>query len=239
MFGESAGGMSVHMLLTSPAAKGLLHKAIIESGGGRSGLLPGAQGARGHAERPPSAESVGVAFAKSVGIEGTDAAALAALRKVPADKVIAGLNLASMGGRQRHLRRRADDRRADHGRDRPRTHTRPATTRRCRCMVGANSLDIGFSFAKTMDEVMAQFGADKDKALAAYDPDKSGDLRAVGYKVAMDRDDDRAGAVHWRRSSPRRASRRTSIASRTWPSRSARRRRARRTPPRSRSCSTR
>jgi len=53
-------------------------------------------------------------------------------------------------------------------------------------IVGANSLDIGFSFAKSMDEVMAKFGADKDKALAAYDPDKSGDLRSVGYKVAMD-----------------------------------------------------
>ena len=51
VFGESAGGMSVHTLLTSPAAKGLFHKAIIESGGGRSGLLTMRKAARRPAER--------------------------------------------------------------------------------------------------------------------------------------------------------------------------------------------
>ena len=50
-FGESAGGMMMHMLLTSPAAKGLVHKAIIEVGRRPQRHLPGAQGARGHAER--------------------------------------------------------------------------------------------------------------------------------------------------------------------------------------------
>ncbi len=35
IFGESAGGVSVHSLLTIPQAKGLFQKAIIESGGGR------------------------------------------------------------------------------------------------------------------------------------------------------------------------------------------------------------
>ena len=38
VFGESAGGGSVHMLLSSPLAKGLFQKAIIESGGGRTTL---------------------------------------------------------------------------------------------------------------------------------------------------------------------------------------------------------
>lgn len=41
IFGESAGGVSVHSLLTIPAAKGLFKKAIIESGGGRDGVLTG------------------------------------------------------------------------------------------------------------------------------------------------------------------------------------------------------
>ena len=116
MFGESAGGMSVHMLLTSPAAKGLLHKAIIESGGGRSGMLTMRKLHEDTPNGPTSAESVGVAFAKSNGIEGTDAAALDALRKLPADKVVAGLNMATMGAPAPHLRRRPDDRRPDHGR---------------------------------------------------------------------------------------------------------------------------
>ncbi|MFZ2339613.1 MAG: carboxylesterase family protein [Bacteroidales bacterium] len=39
IFGESAGGVSVHSLLTIPKAKGLFHKAISESGGCRAGTL--------------------------------------------------------------------------------------------------------------------------------------------------------------------------------------------------------
>ena len=85
-FGESAGGGSVLMLLTSPRAKGLFHRAIIESGGGRDGLFPTrfltTAGPGGH----PSAESVGLEFAKADGITGDDAAALAALRALPAEK---------------------------------------------------------------------------------------------------------------------------------------------------------
>src|SRR5258708_9049189 len=35
IFGESAGGVSVHSLLTIPEAHGLFHRAIIEAAGGR------------------------------------------------------------------------------------------------------------------------------------------------------------------------------------------------------------
>ncbi|MBT3069998.1 carboxylesterase family protein [Rhodomicrobium sp. Az07] len=35
LFGESAGGISVLALMTAPSARGLFHKAIIQSGGGR------------------------------------------------------------------------------------------------------------------------------------------------------------------------------------------------------------
>ena len=185
VFGESAGGMSVHALLTSPAAKGLFHKAIIESGGGRSGLLTMR---KLHEDQPnqPSAEAVGVAFAKSNGIEGTDAAALKALRALPTDKVVAGLNFMTMGGANGTyvggpildgkimVESVEASYKAGHNMKVP-------------MLVGANSLDIGFSFAKTMEEVMKPFGPDAEKALAAYDPNKTGNLQAVGYQVAMDR----------------------------------------------------
>ena len=185
VFGESAGGISVATLLTAPAAKGLLQKAAVESGGGRAGLLPMR---RLHEDLPnlPSAEAVGVTFAKSVGIEGQDAAALAALLQLPAEKVIAGLNLASMGNTNGTyvggpiidgkivVESVEDAYNAGHN-------------ARVPLLVGANSMDIGFSTAKTMDELMAPFGPDKDKALAAYDPNKTGDLRTVGYQVGMDR----------------------------------------------------
>jgi len=38
IFGESAGGVSVHTLLTSPLSRGLFHKAIIESGSALKGI---------------------------------------------------------------------------------------------------------------------------------------------------------------------------------------------------------
>jgi len=66
LFGESAGGMSVLTLLASPKARGLFHKAIIESGGGRNTL--GARKIRESTQQQPSAEAVGLAFAQSVGI---------------------------------------------------------------------------------------------------------------------------------------------------------------------------
>src|SRR5262249_41729942 len=95
VFGESAGGISVHSLLTSPEAKGLFHKAIVESGGGRSGILPMRHIGEDSGGQK-SAESIGLAFAKSAGIEGEDRAALAALRKLPAAKLVNGLNMATM-----------------------------------------------------------------------------------------------------------------------------------------------
>lgn len=90
--GESAGGMSVHVLMTSPAAVGLFQKAIVQSGGGRVGMKP----ARPLSGGPGSAEALGVAFAHKAGIEGTDARALQKLRALPAETVLSGLNLASM-----------------------------------------------------------------------------------------------------------------------------------------------
>jgi carboxylesterase type B/glyoxylase-like metal-dependent hydrolase (beta-lactamase superfamily II) len=44
--GQSAGGMSVHSLIASPLAKGLFHRAIVQSGGssvGGGGIAPGAR----------------------------------------------------------------------------------------------------------------------------------------------------------------------------------------------------
>ena len=81
LFGESAGGGSVLTLMTSPLARGLFQRAVVESGGGRRGLFP-ARHVSEDTPGAPSGESVGVEFAKSVGITGDDAAALAALRKL-------------------------------------------------------------------------------------------------------------------------------------------------------------
>jgi para-nitrobenzyl esterase len=71
--GQSAGGMSVIALIGSPLAKGLFHRAIIESG-----LLNPARERSLH-----DAETDGVQFAADKG-----AASLAALRAMPADQFV-------------------------------------------------------------------------------------------------------------------------------------------------------
>jgi para-nitrobenzyl esterase len=86
IIGESAGGMSVHALLTSPLAKGLFARAVIQSGG------PAPLGDTSLA----SAEKIGVAFAQSKGIAADDPAALAKLRALSADAVTDGLNMTAL-----------------------------------------------------------------------------------------------------------------------------------------------
>jgi para-nitrobenzyl esterase len=76
VFGESAGSFSVSALVASPLAKGLLQRAIGESGAyaGRSALPPASLAA---------SEKAGVAFATSIGADSLDA-----LRRKAADEVL-------------------------------------------------------------------------------------------------------------------------------------------------------
>jgi len=66
IFGESVGGVSVHTHLTSPLSRGLFQKAIIQSGGGRDGVLTG-RPMREDRPNEPSAETIGVNFARRYG----------------------------------------------------------------------------------------------------------------------------------------------------------------------------
>ena len=87
IIGESAGGMSVHTLVTSPKAQELFDKAIIMSGGaGQS--APDATLA--------SAEQIGLNFAKAHGIAADDPQALSKLRALDADTVTDGLNMTQL-----------------------------------------------------------------------------------------------------------------------------------------------
>jgi para-nitrobenzyl esterase len=86
IIGESAGGMSVHALVTAPRAAGLFQKAVIESGGPTTAAETTLAGA----------EAVGVAFAKSKGVEPGDPHAVEKLRALPAEQIVDGLNLATM-----------------------------------------------------------------------------------------------------------------------------------------------
>jgi para-nitrobenzyl esterase len=87
--GESAGGFSVHMLVTSPDTNGLFARAVIMSGG--NGASMSGDGLAG-------VEKTSLAFAAAKGVTGDDKQALAKLRALPADDIVAGLNLAALFG---------------------------------------------------------------------------------------------------------------------------------------------
>lgn len=96
LVGESAGGFSIHTLMNSPLAKGLFQRAIIQSGGGRTDIGGGLRISTINANGAPSAENAGLKFAAKFNIHGTDAKALAALRALPAEDIVSGLNMATM-----------------------------------------------------------------------------------------------------------------------------------------------
>lgn len=186
IFGESAGGGSVHTLLTSPLTEGLFQKAIIESGGGR-GPLMGPRRLHEGTDAMPSAETIGLNFAKVNGIDGEGADALAALRALPADRLVAGLSMQALF--------------AAHG---PETVSGPMVDGRIitaspdeiygagkqhkvPVLVGANDGDLGRSSATSLDEVFASFGDRKQEARDAYDPQENRTVAQLGHDVAADR----------------------------------------------------
>jgi para-nitrobenzyl esterase len=76
--GESAGALSIMLLMTSPKATGLFEKAIAQSA-----YMVSMAPLRGEANGHPSAEEAGAAYAQRMGAEG-----IGALRAIPADKLV-------------------------------------------------------------------------------------------------------------------------------------------------------
>jgi para-nitrobenzyl esterase len=179
VFGESAGGGSVNTLIVSPLARGLFHKAIVQSGGGRAGGIMTPRNLK-------EAEAVGVALGKAVGAEGEDAAALAALRKLPAADLVRGLNLITMGQqRDTYAGPMVDGKIVV---EEPETAFRAGRQARIPYMIGANNREFGFMPLPpaAVEGMLARFGAEKDNVVAAYDPEKVGKMGEVGVGIASD-----------------------------------------------------
>jgi len=184
VFGESAGGAMVLGLLASPAAKGLFARVVVSSGGGRDGFrLPPAM---------PLAEQIGVNFARHEGITGTGQAALAALRALPAEHILDGLDMGSLDS-------------SSTGPDA--TFTRgpitdgtivtgtigamlaKGTSNRVPLLIGSNSADGCCATGTTMAEYFAPFGPRAAAAQAAYQSyvDRADhDRPSIGNAVARD-----------------------------------------------------
>lgn len=189
IFGFSAGGVSVHSLMTIPDAKGLFHKAISQSGGGRDGVLTGRPIREQNADPfyKVSAETIGINFARKHGIEGTDDDALAKLRALSVEDIVdGGQETDGEGG--------------------PRTYTGPildgklvvetaesaykaGRQAKIPLIIGSNSAEIGGSFVNTSsskEELFSLFEELEDEAKAAYDPDGNKEFAEVITKFNTD-----------------------------------------------------
>jgi para-nitrobenzyl esterase len=174
IFGFSAGGVSIHSLLTIPSAKGLFHKAISHSGGGRDGVLTGRPINKENASPyyPVSAETIGINFARKHGIEGTDAAALAKLRALKVEEIVdGGQENDGQGGPRIYSGPILDGKFVVETAESAYKAGRQAHVP---LMIGNNSAEIGGTFvnaSSSKEELFSLFGELKDEAKAAYDPD--------------------------------------------------------------------
>ena len=188
IFGFSAGGVSVHNLMTSPMARGLFQKAIVESGGSRDSVLTARPMNKDGVDPnyPVSAQTIGINFAHSMGIEGTDKAALAELRALSAEEVVRGAPAQPGNTVQSYETTPILDGKLI-------TETAETAYKAGRephipLMLGSNSADTAGDRVKatTKQQLFARFGQASTQAKAAYDPDGSTDLATL---VARANDD--------------------------------------------------
>ncbi len=189
IFGFSAGGVSVHSLLTIPAAKGLFQKAISESGGGRDGVLTGRPIDKENADvfYTVSAETIGMNFARKNGIEGTDAAALAKLRALSVEAVVdGGQETDGQGGPRIYSGPILDGKLVVETAE---SAYKAGRQPKMPLMIGNCSAEIGGAFvsnAKSKEELFATFGDLAAEAKAAYDPDGNKTFDEVVTKFNTD-----------------------------------------------------
>ncbi|MBN9349350.1 MAG: carboxylesterase/lipase family protein [Chitinophagaceae bacterium] len=189
IFGESAGGVSVQSLITIPSAKGLFQKAIIESGGGRDGVLTGRPINKENADSyyPVSAETIGVNFARKHGIEGTDAAALAKLRALSVVQIVdGGQETDGQGGAPIYSGPILDGKLVV---ETAQSAYNAGRENEVSIIIGNNSAEVpaGFVNARSKDELFNLFGSMKDEAKKVYDAGDSVEFAKILTLVNTDR----------------------------------------------------
>jgi para-nitrobenzyl esterase len=188
IFGFSAGGVSVHTLLTIPAANGLFHKAISESGGGRDGVLTGRPIRQENANPlyAESAETIGINFARKHKIENTDAAALAKLRSLSVEQIVYGGQESDSSGVRIYSGPILDGKLVVETAESAYRAGRQASVP---LIIGNCSAEIGGAFvsnAKSKEELFALFGENEAEAKAAFDPDGNKEFAEVITKFNTD-----------------------------------------------------
>ncbi|CAG8998535.1 MAG: Para-nitrobenzyl esterase [Candidatus Celerinatantimonas neptuna] len=175
LFGESAGGYSGNMLLTSHYSRNLFNKAIIESGNGRYNITP-------HLTWKPASDT-GVDFAREYGITGNGKQALTKLRALSAKEILGGVNLSNFKSLDKNYAGPMIDGRIVS--EPPQQAYRSGDYMHIPVLIGANSMDFGGveGHPKTRDAVFRQYGMDPNIANQVYPKDMS--VNVLNDRIAM------------------------------------------------------
>lgn len=166
IFGESAGGGAMHMLLQSSLSRGLFDGVIIQSGGGRA-MMP-----RGSLAK---AAAMGNSFAPSLNADQ--------LRRLPAADI--GKDIAFGGSRPSSYSGPFNDGVTYVGNSDWEALT-SGMYANVPVMVGANSADAVFVRPAPKADVFARFGDRAEEARQAYDPDGNLSDEQVSVYVSAD-----------------------------------------------------
>lgn len=186
IFGESAGGGSVMAHLTSPMSRGLFARAILQSPG-----VPTARAKSLPLTTLDEAQKRALAYARSMGIKGEDEKALAALRKLPADKVVAGTSsgatIDGMASGRPVVGVAGSIIDGKFLTETPEAAFAAGHQAMVPVMVGANNRDLGVGVAKNKRALFAMFGSNKGEARKLYDPKGTETLDELKQQVLADK----------------------------------------------------
>ena len=188
IFGFSAGGVSVHSLLTIPSAKGLFQKAIAESSGGRDGVLTGRPIRQENADAlyPISAETIGINFARKHKITSTDVDGLAKLRSLSVEEILDGGQENDSSGVRIYSGPILDGKLVVETAE---SAYKVGHQAHVPLMIGNSSAEIGGPFVSTANSkeaLFSLFGEYQAEAKSAYDPDGNKEFAEVVTKFNTD-----------------------------------------------------
>ena len=186
IFGQSSGGGSVVAHLTSPLSRGLFQRAIMLSPG-----FPAPRAKAGPLTELAAAENTAVDYAHSLGITAEGPAALAALRALPAEKLVegtdheaeeaalaAGKPLIGVAGPMLDGKFVAEA---------PEFVLAAGREAKVAVMIGATDRDHAQGTADSKDQLFAIFGANADEARKLYDPQGDQTLDELKQQVFCDK----------------------------------------------------
>ncbi|WP_411197005.1 carboxylesterase family protein, partial [Rhizobium sp.] len=186
IFGESAGGGSVMAHMVSPLSRGLFRGAILQSPD-----MPTARAQSTSLSPLKAAEKTALDYAASLGINGSDADALAALRALPAKKLTEGASaqevLAGMSAGEPVIGISGPIIDGRFLLETPEAAFAAGRQAPVPVIVGANNRDLGIGQAATKDDLFALFGNHAAEARTLYDPTGQQTLDELRQQVLADK----------------------------------------------------